>query len=250
MNQSSFPLSPTFKFCWVCFLLFLLPSFLRAQYKRKFPVVDVTTDVMRWTEQAGSISAQVSTFRWMGLRAGVAYSPQHGQNANFLTSSESFEIQGEARLFPFGPPQRFFKKDTRPAYWKKPKIGCSGRMCLGEMPQEGVKKILAGLFIAPGYSFYRKDEVFVPKDDDKRALTFNVGYQNQTINQGPMLTTGYQIRLRNFTIGAGYMLKASQPNLSGTPTSQGLRSNALSKLASPLDLNIQRKWCIEVGVNF
>lgn len=249
MNQFSHPISPIRAVAWLFFALFSVPGLLQAQFKPHFPTVDVTTDVMGWTEKSGSIAAQVSTFHWLGLRAGIAYSPQQGQTESFYSQSKTIDFLGEARLFPFGSPRKVFKKDTRPTFWKKPKIGCTGKTCLGEVPSNGFQKALKGLFIAPGFSFSRHDEVFFPKAE-QRGLNSIEGYENHTIKKAPVLTTGYQIRLRNLSLGAGYMLIGGMEKSTLSPNKQDRNTGNPNGKMFPMNIQIRQKWCIEAGVNF
>jgi hypothetical protein len=249
MNHLVYELKPTHKINSLSFVLWLLPIFLSAQSRIHFPVVDLTTNAVSWTEKMGSLGAQVSPLSWLGIHAGLGYGPQQTQIDQFTVNSASFELQGEARLFPFGPPHHAFKKDTRPAFWKKPKIGCSGKSCAWNSPKSSGSKILSGLYFAPGYSFHRHRDAFIPKGEQ---VSQNPGYQYNIVTQGPMLSAGYQIRLRNFTLGAGYGLKTGQPKVSGTmdiPPKQ--ETNGVVYSADfPMKVTLQRQWTLEVGINF
>lgn len=251
MNQFSFPMQTILLFCLTSCLLFLQPKEGKAQYKRQFPVVDVTTNVVGWTEKTGSVATQVSPLQWLGLRAGVSYSPQQDQNDFFLSQSKSLEFLGEARLFPFGAPRRALKKDTRPAFWRKPKMGCSGKGCLVNGLQSSLKKTLAGLFVAPGYSFQRRQEEFIPQGNQPSQLPVE-GFQNRSINQGPILTAGYQLRLRNFTLSAGYGFKASKAKSAGTGTvpAPALISTRAVQPGFQKKFDFQPRLYMEVGINF
>ncbi len=249
MNHLAYELKPTYKTNSLSFVIWLLPIFLSAQSRSHFPVIDLTTNAVSWTEKMGSLGAQVSPLSWLGIHAGVGYGPQQTQIDNFSVHSESFDLQGEARLFPFGPPHRAFKKDTRPAFWKKPKLGCSGKSCAWNSPKSTGNKILAGLYLAPGYSYHKNDEVFIPAAEERSQ---NPDYQSSIVTQGPMLSAGYQIRLRNFTLGAGYGLKTGQPKVSGTmdtPPKQET-NGVIYATEFPMKVTLQRQWTLEVGINF
>ena len=92
MNQFSFPSQTILLFCLTQCILFLQPNETAAQFKPKFPVVDVTTNVLGWTQKKGSVAAQLSPLQWLGLRAGISYSPQQDQNDVFLSQSKSLEM--------------------------------------------------------------------------------------------------------------------------------------------------------------
>ncbi len=129
-------------------------------------------------------------------------------------------------------------------------MGCTGKTCLGEVAPNGFKKLLKGLFIAPGFSYSRQEEVFIPKPD-QNALAPVEGYETRSVSRAPLLTTGYQIRIRNLTLSAGYVLKGTLDKSNLSPGNLNRNTGEyLSNSMFPWNVNVDRKWCLEVGINF
>jgi hypothetical protein len=215
-----------------------------AQQKSRFPIVDITTNALDWPEKTGSLALQITPLHWLGVRSGAAYRPQQQIFEQFIATSESFEVTGEARIFPFGPPRRAFQKDTRPAFWKKPKTGCNAKMCALLPVSKKTARFLQGLYIAPGFSFHRQDARYVPSDDLQSPIP---EFQYRIVNQGPTLNAGYQIRYKALTLGFGGGLKFSRPRWQGTLP---VFSDQIYSITFPAKLRVEQRFLLEIGCNF
>lgn len=231
--------------CWLlAYTALVSPHWVEAQTQsQRLPLVDITTDALSWAEQTGSIYAQLNAYPWLGISAGFAYRPQQSGSGRFLSESQSFELMGEARLFPFGPARDLLQKDTRPAYWKKRKEGCKARWCAAP-PRSGLKKVFAGIFVAPGYSYHQQDAVYFPTAEVHSPIP---EFRYRVKNQGPLATLGYQLRLRRVTLAASTGLKFSLPKWEGPVQ---VFSEDIYSITFPQKLRVEHFIRVEAGFNF
>ncbi len=243
MKHQVSPASTQMKnFVQYCAVLLLLILVQQASKGQKSVVFDLTTNPQYCAQGVGSVQLQVQPFKKIAVSAGGYYNISASKLPDFDQQDNTIAATVEVLWLPFGAKLIGRKKNKRIHEICGGKYPC---LIASERQQKrAFFRLLEGTYIAPGYRFERMGMELIPLPHLESPIP---KFPYEIKSHAFTLSMGYQVRVYNVTLGAGYSWAFDQPTWSGP---YDIFGDSLFTQTYPWKMRVQSGLRLEVGINF
>jgi hypothetical protein len=221
------------------FLLLLAALYSLCPAQSQAQTFDLMTNPQDWANGTGSACLQWQPFGKWSLCGSVQYAGGIRNGEDFQRRFHAVGISTEARYFPFGVRKILSSRKLAP--WQHVALA-KRKSCPTLDPK--ASPVLQGLYIAPGYAYQKTNLEYLPNAGLEAPIE---GFHYTIKRHAGTLYLGYQIRIVNLTLDAGYGVAVSQPKWEGPADIFG---ESLYTHTYPLKFRLDKGFRFGVGVNF